>query len=86
MLLCPSTVSYYAIWHVAKWHGCAGVLRAGVRPRARALLSLRPEGPCSAGELLSACPLPQAVPRGAKRTAQQRDQEAAQVRQQGRVG
>ncbi len=79
MIPCPSTTSHYATWHVVTLHGCVGAPCAGVRPRARALLSLRPEGPCSAGELLSACPLPQVAPRGTKRTAQQRDQEAQQV-------
>ncbi|GLI68855.1 hypothetical protein VaNZ11_013399 [Volvox africanus] len=42
-----------------KWPGLA--VGAGVRPRARVLLSLNLDGAASAGEMLAACPLPQPV-------------------------
>ncbi|PNH12130.1 Transcription factor GTE1 [Tetrabaena socialis] len=48
-----------------KWPGQA--VGAGIRPRARALLSLHLDGPASAAEMATACPLPRA--RGLKRRA-----------------
>ncbi|EFJ42905.1 hypothetical protein VOLCADRAFT_119228, partial [Volvox carteri f. nagariensis] len=54
-----ATASGISVRAGIKWPGLA--VGAGVRPRARALLSLHLDGPSSAGEMLAACPLPRPV-------------------------
>ncbi|GLC35793.1 hypothetical protein PLESTB_000494900 [Pleodorina starrii] len=66
-----ATASGISVRAGIKWPGLA--VGAGVRPRARALLSLHLDGPSSAGEMLAACPLPQPP------LSQQRPQPQAQA-------